>query len=117
MLANLPVLLSSPLSQKSDVADIRFMINIFPTRTNKTCLLVSSDQQSRAQARREIAQWAAERDLEIPRRPRRLALVEDNKVVAEWVVIERKNQPEPPPPSFVARACGHLTIIPGGRAA
>jgi hypothetical protein len=117
ILKNLPVLISRHLRQYHDVADMKFMINIFPTRANKTCLLVSSDQQSRAQARREIAQWAAERDLELPRRPRRLSLVEDNRVVAEWVVIEKMNQPEPPPPSFAARACGHLTLIPGGRAA
>ena len=66
------------------------MINIFPTRTNRNCLLVSSDQHNRTDARREIAQWAAERQLPLPRRPRRLTLVEDNTVVTEWVVIERE---------------------------
>ena len=85
------------------------MINIFPTRSNRNCLLVSSDQQNRTQARREIAQWAAERQLDLPRHPQRLALVEDNTVVAEWVVIERKDQPFPPTPS--------LTLVSGGRAA
>ena len=113
----IPAFMGIPLNKKKQVADMKLMINIFPTRSNKSCLLVSSDQQSRTQARREIAQWAAERDLELPRRPRRLALIEDNTVVAEWVVIEQHYQPEPPAPSFSARVCGHLTVVPGGRAA
>ena len=94
------------------------MINIFPTRANRNCLLVSSDQRNRNDARREIAQWAAERQLPLPRRPRRLALVEDNTVVAEWVVIEHDEHPDPTfPTEQVARTWGHLSIVSGGQAA
>ena len=93
------------------------MVNIFPTRSNRNCLLVSSDRQDRTEARREIAQWAAERDLALPRRPRLLALVQDNTIVAEWTVIEHSNLSEPPPPCQSLRPHGHLTRVPGGRAA
>lgn len=98
-------------------ADTGSMINIFPTRSTKRCLLISSDQRNRTDARREIAQWAAERDLTLPRHPRRLALVEDNAVVAEWVVIEHPERPDPTPPGHSQRVLSHLTMVPGGRAA
>lgn len=91
------------------------MVTIFPTRTNRNCLLVSSDQTDRLAARREIAEWAADRDLPMPTRPRSLALVEDNTVVAEFVVLERGNNPEPPPP--LLRLPAHLRLVEGGRAA
>jgi hypothetical protein len=107
----------SALSLRASLADIEFMINIFPTRTTRNCVLVSSDQRNRTKAEREIAQWAAERDLDLPRRPRRLTLVEDNAVVAEWVVIENAEHPEPTPPGQSQRLFGHLTLVPGGRAA
>jgi hypothetical protein len=104
----------SPIGHRADTGN---MINIFPTRSTKSCLLISSDQRNRTEARREIAQWAAERDLALPRHPRRLALVEDNAVVAEWVVIEHPERPEPTPPGHSQRLMGHLTLVPGGRAA
>ncbi|MBB6053987.1 hypothetical protein [Armatimonas rosea] len=92
------------------------MISIFPTRSTTNCVLVSSDQRNRTEARREIEQWAAERALELPRRPRRLALVEDDAVVAEWVVIEHPEHPEPPPVQS-QRFHTPLTLVSGGRAA
>lgn len=96
---------------------LRCMVNIFPTRSNRNCLLVSSDQQDRSEAHREIAQWAAERDLALPRRPRRLSLVENDAVVAEWVVIENQLGTAPLPPPQSLRIRGHLRLVSGGRAA
>jgi hypothetical protein len=90
------------------------MVSIFPTRAQRNCLLVSSDRSNRQEARREIAQWAAERDLPLPRRPRSLALVEDDAVIAEWVVIEHQEQPDPTPPLQRLRTLGHLTLVSGG---
>lgn len=93
------------------------MVNIFPTRSTRNCVLVSSDRRNRTEAQREIAQWAAERALELPRHPRRLALVEDDAIVAEWVVIENPDSPEPNPPALRQRPYGHLSLVNGGRAA
>ncbi len=93
------------------------MISIFPTRTSQKCLLVSSDQRNRTEARREISQWAAERNLPLPRNPRRLALLEDNRVVTEWIVIEQQDQPEPTPPAQTVRNGRRLSLVPGGQAA
>jgi len=91
------------------------MVSIFPTRANRNCLLLSSDQTDRLAAQREIAQWAAERDLTLPARPRSLSLIEGNTVVAEFVVLEREGGPEPRPP--LLRAPGGLRLVEGGRAA
>ena len=90
------------------------MISVFPTRSVQGRYLVSSDQRDRQEAHREIAQWAAQHALTLPRHPRRLALVEDDNVLAEWIVIEQSKPPEPPPPARL-RTLGHLTVLPGGR--
>lgn len=76
------------------------MVTIHPTRERRKYFLVSSDQENRTAARREIASWAAEHDLHLPARPRRLALMDEKRVVGEWVVIESPAEmdttPEPP---------------------
>ena len=91
------------------------MVTIHPTRERRNYLLVSSDETDRVAARREIAHWAAERHLPLPARPRRLALVEENRLVAEWVVIERVQDTEPMPPGM--GFCKGWHLVNGGRAA
>ncbi len=93
------------------------MVTIYPTRERRKFFLVSSDQENRSAARREIAHWAAEHDLHLPARPRRLALVDEDRVVGEWVVIESTQDlgttPEPPGLGFRKG----LRLVNGGRAA
>lgn len=73
------------------------MITVRPTKSTPDCLLVTSDQTDRTAARREVAAWAVRNHVELPRRPRRLSLVDGAEVVSEWFVIDRPMLIDPDP--------------------